>query len=245
MAAPESGAEETMNERAVLRISSVAGIASALVTFVFGILHPKGSSDVGSVDEWMTRVHSSDVWILVHFMLLLSSILALVALVGIARSYAEPAASAWVRMGVIVGAVMASIAVVTFLVDGAVVKQTADAWAAEPDDPGMSATAFFATRLGFILVAGIQLGTGVVALLFGVAGLLSRSHPAWLSWLALLISAIGTVPGSAHYLLGASTWNVNASYVSNGLFAVWILVMSRRLWTMAAQSDAAAPRGQS
>ncbi len=218
------------------RISAGAGLTCAVITFLFGILHPKGTSDVGSVNEWMTRVHASDVWILVHFMLMLSSILALVALVGIARSFAEPGASAWARIGVIVGAVMVSIAVVTFLVDGAVVKQTADAWASNTGDPAMSAAAALATSLGFILVAGVQVGTGAVALIFGMAGLRSNSHPAWLAWLALATAAIGIVPGSTNYLFGAATWNVSASYVSNGLFAFWLLAISRRLWAITQQS---------
>jgi hypothetical protein len=69
------------------RIGGIAGIEGALVTFVLGILHPKGTSDVGSVTEWMSRVHASDVWIVVHFALAVASVLALAALVAIARSY--------------------------------------------------------------------------------------------------------------------------------------------------------------
>jgi hypothetical protein len=219
------------------RVSAGAGIASALITFVFGALHPKGTSDVGSVDEWMTRVNGSDVWILVHFMLLLSTILALVALVGIARSYEEPEASAWGRLGAIVGAVAVSIGAMTFLIDGAVVKQTADLWASRPGDAATSATATLATQIGFILVAGLQIGTGVVALIFGIAGFRSRSYPIWLAWLAVVAAATGIVPGAGNYLFGASTWNLTASYVSSGLFAWWVLAMSRRLWAMAPRSS--------
>lgn len=88
--------------RQTIRISAAAGIASALITFPFGLLHPKGTTEVGSVNEWMTRVHDSDVWILVHFMLIWSSVLALVALIGIARSYEEQVAG-WARIGVVLG----------------------------------------------------------------------------------------------------------------------------------------------
>jgi hypothetical protein len=213
--------------RQTMRISAAAGIASALITFAFGLLHPKGTTEVGSVNEWMTRVHGSDVWNLVHFMLIWSSLLALVALIGIAHSYEEEAAG-WARIGVVVGAVTTAIAILAFLIDGAVVKHIADLWAADPQ--GTSAIARLATEIGFILVAGLQLGTGMVAGVFGIAGLRSRSHPAWLAWLAVGTAVIALIPGSANYLFGAATWNVNASYVSNALFAVWILAMSRRLW---------------
>jgi hypothetical protein len=78
-----------MGSERLVRISAAAGLTATTITFIFEILHPKGSSDVGSLSEWMTRVSGSDVWVLVHFMLLVSSILVLIALIGIARSYPE------------------------------------------------------------------------------------------------------------------------------------------------------------
>lgn len=79
-----------MGSERLVRISAAAGLTATTITFIFGILHPKGTSDVGSrLAEWMTRVSGSDVWVLVHFMLLVSSILVLIALICIARSYPE------------------------------------------------------------------------------------------------------------------------------------------------------------
>jgi hypothetical protein len=56
--------------------------------------------------------------------------------------------------------------------------------------------------------------------------------------LAVATAEIGIVSGSASYLFGESTWSVSASDVSNALFGIWILVMSRRLWNYAAPSPA-------
>jgi hypothetical protein len=225
---------DTTSERVIdgraSRISAVAGISGAIITFSFGILHPKGTSGVGSVSEWMTRVSGSDAWILVHFMLALAAVLILIAIVGIARSYDEEGSAAWARVGLIVAAVTTAVAVLTFMIDGAVVKHIADRWAIQPDDPATLGAALFATEIEFILVAGLQLMTGITAFIFGVAGLGSNSHPAWLSWLALTTGLIGVIPRSAHYLFGASTWAVSASYVSSALFAIWILAMSWRMW---------------
>jgi hypothetical protein len=78
------------------------------ITFLFGILHPKGTSGVGSV---------------------------LIALVGISRTYVEEESAAWTRVGLTVAAVTTALAVLTFLIDGAVVKETADRWAATPVMP--------------------------------------------------------------------------------------------------------------
>jgi hypothetical protein len=160
------------------RIAAAAGISGALITFAFGLLHPKGTSDVGSPTEWMTRVSGSDVWVLVHFMLIWASVLILVALAGIARSYIEESATTWARLGLLVGILATVVAVMTFLIDGAVVKEIADRWAANPADAATLGAARIATELGFILVAGLQLTTGTTALLFGIAGLRSNSHPA-------------------------------------------------------------------
>ena len=214
------------------RISGAAGILGAVTTLVFGALHPKGSRDVGSVSEWMTRVGASDAWVLIHFMLLLASILGLVALVGVARSYPEGSAQAWARIGVLVATVATAIAVMTFLIDGAVVKETADRWVAGPQEAN-SGDARLATDIGFVLVAGLQLATGFVATIFAIAGLRSPTHPPALAWMALAAGSIGVISGAAHYLLGSSTWAANATYVSSGLFGIWVLAMSRRLWLSA------------
>jgi hypothetical protein len=226
----------------LFRIGASAGIAGALVTLVFGILHPKGTSDVGSLAEWMSRVHSSDIWTVVHFALAIAWLLMLVSIVAIAQSYPEEEAAPWARVGTIIAIVATAAALITFLVDGAVVKETADRFANNPDDAAARGAALLATDVGFILVAGLQLMSGITAAAFGVAGLQSRAHPRYLAWLALATGVIGIVSGAAHYLLGSSTWAANASYVSSGLFAVWILAMSRRLWRWRPQeSDVAVP----
>jgi hypothetical protein len=214
----------------LFRISAAAGISGALITFVFGILHPKGTSDLGSVSEWMSRVHSSDVWIVVHFALAVAAVLMLVAIVGISRSFPEEGAASWAGAGLFVAAVTTTAALATFLIDGAVVKETADRFVTSGDTAARGA-ALLATDIGFILVAGLQIMTGITAAFFGIAGLMSRAHPVYLAWLALGTAVIGIIPGAAHYLFGSQTWSVSASYVSSALFAIWILAMSRRLWS--------------
>ena len=219
-----------MTTRANSRISGAAGLAGALITALAGILHPKGSSDVGTVREWMTRVAGSELWIFVHLTLMIGGILVLIATIGIARSFPEDAASAWAGIAVIANVVATAIAVTTFLFDGAVVKRIAELWQARPNDPATVGAARLATETGFILVAGLQLMTGMVALLFGCAGVMSKAHPKWLAWLALAAGITGVVPGAAHYLLGASTWSVTLVYVSGGLFTIWTFAMSLRIW---------------
>lgn len=220
------------------RIGGLAGISGALLTFAFGILHPKGTNDVGSMSEWMSRVHSSDIWTLIHFALAVSWVLILISIVAIARSFREGDAALWARIGMIVAIVATSTAWITFLIDGAVVKETADRLASHPDDAAARGAALLATDAGFILVAGLQLMTGFTAALFGVTGLRSKAHPTYLAWLALVTGAIGIVAGSAHYLFGSATWSVNATYVSSGLFAIWILVMSKRMWGWRIEAEA-------
>jgi hypothetical protein len=214
------------------RLSAAAGMTSATLTAVFGILHPKGTSSVGTVDEWLTRIHGSDVWLLVHFMLLWSSILALAALIGIARSFGPGRPEAWARLGLVVGVVATAMGVLTFLIDGAALKVIADRWAASPGDAGISGAALLATVVGFVLVAGVQLTLGATAFCFAVAGLAGRDHPRWLGWLAAVTAVVGIVPGAAHYLLGSSTWTANASYLVSGLFAFWLFAMSYRAWRL-------------
>lgn len=212
------------------RIAATAGMASAALTIVFGLLHPKGSSDVGTVEEWMTRVGGSDSWIIVHLALLVASMLFVLASAGIARSYLEERAAAWARAAFAANVVATSVAVVTFLFDGAVVKHVAELWESHRSDAATLGAARLATEAGFVLVAGLQLITGFVALLFACAGLSSATHPRWLAWLALVAGLAGVVPGAAHYVWGAATWSVNVVYLSSAGLALWTFAMSRRLW---------------
>lgn len=115
-------------------------------------------------------------------------------------------------------------------------KRVAELWESTPQDPETLGAARLATEVGFVLVAGLRLSSGIVALLFGAAGLASRAHPRPLACLAIGAGVIGTVPGSVHYIAGASTWSASMVYLSTALFAVWILLMSLRIWRAAAPS---------
>jgi hypothetical protein len=219
-----------VTERPLLaRVAGVCGVAGAVMLWIFGLLHPKGASDVGAVEEWMTRVGGSDVWIPVHLALLLASILVLLAAVGIRDSFPEEASATWARLAFTVTIVATSAAVATFLVDGAALKQFADLWVARAGDAGMRPAGELITAVGFILVAGLQISKGIAALLFGAAGLTTRAHPRWIGWLAVATGLLGPIPGSLHYLVGTSTATVNLVYVSEALFGLWVFVMSWRL----------------
>jgi hypothetical protein len=217
------------------RLGAVAGMAGAVITLGAGAIHPKGSSDVGTVSEWMTRVGNSNIWIADHLALLIGSLLLLVASVAIARSFQDERSRTWADIAWIINVVATGIAVVTFLFDGAVVKNIAELWQARPDDPSTLGAARLATEAGFILVAGLQLTTGVVALLFAAAALTDRAHPRWLGGVVLVGGLASVIPGAVHYLVGSSTLTVSLVYVSGALIAIWFLLMSWRLWTR--QSD--------
>ena len=224
----------------VFRRSAVFGVSGALLTMVFGIIHPKGTNDVGATAEWMSRVGASDVWPLVHLMLLVGAFLILFASAGISRSYPEEQAASWAHLGLLATVVATSAASITYLVDGPVLKGIADEWLAART-PIVEASADMITRLGFILVAGLQLSTGAVALLFGWAGLKTRAHPRWIGAVALSAGLLGLVGGAVHYLFGTSTASASVVYLSGGLYAIWVLSMSLRLWRARQPADPAYP----
>jgi hypothetical protein len=218
-----------MRNGRLARVAGAAGVAGAAVTVGAGLLHPKGSSDVGSVGEWMTRVGGSDWWTPIHLALLAGALLYVVAAAGLATAFPEEDAAAWAHLGFVANVVAGGVAVVTFLFDGAVVKNVAELWERQPTDAAVVGAARLATETGFVLVAGLQVTTGVVALLFAAAGFRSRAHPRALAWAALVAGVAGVVPGAASYLRGAETWSTSMSYVSTGLFSAWVLAMSLRL----------------
>jgi hypothetical protein len=212
------------------RLGAKAGVVGAVLTLVAGAIHPKGSSDVGTVSEWMTRAGNSEVWIADHLALLVAAVLLLPASVAIAHSFPEGASRSWAHAAWITNVIATAVAVVTFLFDGAVVKNVAELWQQRPDDVATQGAAILATKTGFILVAGLQLTVGMAVLLFAVAGLRTQTHPRWLGALALLGAITSLVPGAVHYLVGSSTWTANLVYVSSAAVAIWFLLMSLRLW---------------
>lgn len=160
--------------------------------------------------------------------------LLLPASVAIAHSFPEGAPRSWAHAAWITNVIATVVAVVTFLFDGAVVKNVAQLWQQRPGDVATEGAALLATTTGFILVAGLQLTVGMVVLLFAVAGLRAQTHPRWLAALALVGAITSLVPGTAHYLAGSSTWTANLVYVSGAAVALWFLLMSLRLWRVAA-----------
>lgn len=93
-------------------------------------------------------------------MLLLASILTLIAVSGFARSYGEPRAAGWAEFALLVTVLATAVAVVTFLVDGAALKEVADRWIAHPGDAATRGAGELITPLGFILVAAPADGGG-------------------------------------------------------------------------------------
>jgi len=178
----------------------------------------------------MTRVGNSSIWIADHLVLLFGAVLLLLASVAIARSFPDGPSQTWAEAAWITNVIATAVAVLTFLFDGAVVKNVAELWQAQPDDPGALGAATLATETGFILVAGLQVTTGLVALMFGVATISTSRYPRWLGVWALVGAATALIPGAAHYLMGSSTWSASLVYVSSALIALWFFLMSMRLW---------------
>ena len=220
------------------RLGADAGIAGAILTMVAGIMHPKGSSDVGTVEEWMLRVSASDTWILVHLLLLLGAVLLLPASYAIAHAFPEDRARAWGRLGYLATIVATGVALTTFLFDGAVVKNISELWE-ENRATRIDAAALLATEAGFVFVAGLQLTTGLVAFAFGIAGVTTRAHPRWLGGMALVAAVCALMPGTVHYLVGSQTWSVSLVYVSTALLAIWFLIMSQRILSASPGTDPA------
>lgn len=213
-----------------LRSAGLAGMVGAVATLAAGVVHPKGSSDVGTLEEWLTRVGNSRIWVLDHFVLLVAAVLLVIAARGITHSYPEAAAREWAHRALTVTVASTALTAIAFLVDGPVLKEAAERWQEAPGDAAVLGASRAITEIGFILVAGFQLVVGIAASLFACAGLTTSAHPRVLGWLAAAAGVTAIVPASAHYLAGASTWSVSLVYVSSGLFSAWTFAMAWRLW---------------
>jgi len=219
-----------MLDRSVVKAAGGLLMFGAVLGLVANLMHPQLSDP--SPREELELVADSGIWLIDHFLIAWTGAFLLVGLVAIGWSYAEPRAAAWGRFAIASGIVGVGILFLTALVDGMAVKDAADAWAANPDDPAIYGRALAVMDMQRILFTGIQGSIfGLTPVLFGVAGLMTDEHPKWLAWLVLVAGVVGLLSGSIQYLAGVSRVTADVLFpIASIAFTAWAFIMGLRLW---------------
>lgn len=217
--------------RAALRVGSVCAILGTVMYVAFGVLHGP-LSGAGGAEIIFRHVLERPYWDLIHLGGMLAILLWLVAFVALARSFGasgeDSAFSSLVgRLAVVSLTVGAALTFLHFSIDGYVLTELADEWAA-----GSPAEREEAVRMGDFVHALLRQPLFVVELLFlfglpfalvGLGIALDRGYPAWFGW-------AGFVVGAAMFVTG-TTWFVGLRVIPELVLFV-VLLPLEWMWTL-------------
>lgn len=232
-AAPEVG---------LYRITAAAGLAAGALGLVGNALHPR-FSDPGDTVALLDKISTFGAWRLVHLAIVASVALGVVALVGVTRSIAAPAAAGWARVALACGLVGGAVMVAAFAIDGFAFAGIAEQWAGAGDE--RAALLRQADTLGYVegaLVGVALLGLlGATQTLYGIALWASTEYPRWTGAAAVAGGVVGLVSGAWAWTSGGLTaGNTMLFTISAALFAVWVVGASLEMLRMRDDASAAA-----
>lgn len=218
--------------RVSLRVGSVCAILGTVMYVASGVLHGPLSGG-GGAEIIFRHVLERPYWALIHLGSMLAIPLWLVAFVALALSFGasgeDSALSSLIgRLAVVSLTVGAAVSFVHFSIDGYVLTELADRWAAAPP-----AEREEVARMGEFVHTLLRQPLFVVELLFlfglpfaliGLAIALDRGYPAWFGW-------AGFVVGVATFVTG-TTWFVGLRVIPELVLFVALLPLEW-MWTLA------------
>jgi hypothetical protein len=208
--APAADAGESSpgrQDRSLLRLGAVAGVAGLLLQVLAGQLHP-GHADPNDSSAAFAEYARSDDWVAVHIGQYLGTLLIAVALIALARSAARQpgTAGALAVVGAVGAVVVAAVFTVQMAVDGVALKAAVGAWAgasgAERPAAFLMADDIRAVEKG--LAGFFQMTNGWTLLILGLSLALGRAFPRWLGWTAAVAGAGWLAGGVATAYTGFS-----------------------------------------
>lgn len=190
--------------RAALRLGGWLAITGTVLSVVVNALHPH--QDIPT-DEFMTEVHETSFWILLHLGIVLAQIVDMLAMLAIGRSMRGAAREDLLRYADGAAVLAAAVMLTLMAQDGFTAKHLADYYeTAQGAEQAMAYPVAYAFLL--LLLAGLGLWYlvffGVAMPLYSLAMFRSDLYPRWLAFLGTVAGACGLVVGSLIYTLGAS-----------------------------------------
>lgn len=134
-------------------------------------------------------IAQSEIWVLVHLVIVVGLILMLGGLVAISRSIEGGVAGALAQFASVAAVAGVTVGVILVIVDGVAAKHLADAWEAAPPDQAAAALRVVLAEeaINFALAVLFNiLFAGVTFILLGLAVASSGEYPGWLGWVVVM-----------------------------------------------------------
>ncbi len=219
--------EHPIFERWIFRIGGGAAILGSLCAAVGNLLHPITPRD--DPEGVAQVIAQSEVWTLIHLVIVLGIILMLAGLVAIRHSIKGGLPEALAQLGVYAATIGATVGLITVILDGVAAKQLADQWAmASESEKQIALGSVSANETINFAIAGLfnMSFAGVPFILFGLAVALSHAYPRWLGWTAA-IAGIGSIgAGLVQAFTGEPTMaSLTLTIIGPTVISLWLLVM--------------------
>lgn len=227
-----------MLDRSVLRLGGGAAMTGAVVGLVFNLLHPRAGDALDDAAAELALISDDGMWQFTHYMLGISVVLGLAAILVIGRSFPDQPAASWGLLAAGVGIASTVMLLSAVALDGFAMERLASA-GADAAGAEVLQSATFA-----LLTIGIGTWFGLTPMLFGIAMLSSLAYPRWLAYIALGGGTLGFITGTIQWFSGPTTLTMNGLFLIASLaVTVWFFFAGWALWqrTEAASGAAVAP----
>ncbi|MEO8208158.1 MAG: hypothetical protein ABI598_03915 [Chloroflexota bacterium] len=188
----------------------------------------------------LQAIAASDGWVALHLTLLVSILLVIGGLVGLARLLDDGPGGPLARLGIAAALLGGALAAVSTSMDGFVMKPLALAWATAPASAAAMALrlADAVRMIGFgVWSMGILVLFGLAFVCLGAAVAVSGRFLAWLGWTAVVSGAGSSV---AAVLQIANTGEVQMAetlfFATSLLITVWTFAVGVLMWRTARES---------
>jgi hypothetical protein len=211
----------------IRRIGSASAIVGSVLAAVGNILHPITPRDdeIGVAQV----IASSDLWTLIHLIIMLGTLLMLGGLVAVRRSIGGDLPEALADLGLRVATIGVTVGLITVVLDGVAAKQLADTWSMAADSEKSIALAVVSANetANFALAALFNMSfAGVPFLLFGLAIALGGDFPRLLGWIAVAAGVFSLAAGVLQALTGEPTVaSLVLTIIGPTVIAGWTLVI--------------------
>lgn len=219
--------KETNSQWWIFKIGGGAAILGSLFAGVGNLLHPVTPRD--DPEGVAQVIAQSELWTLIHLIIVLGIILMLAGLVALRHSIEGGLPEALARLGAYAATIGVTVGLVTVILDGVAAKQLADQWAVAGETEKKIALAMVSANetINFALASLFNMSfAGGPFMLFGLAVAFSHAYPRWLGWTAAF-AGIGSIgAGLVQAFTGEPTIaSLILTIIGPTVISLWLLVM--------------------
>lgn len=227
--------------RLLLRIGAVAGIAGLVLQLIMGQLHPHRADPNDSLAAY-GEYATSENWTLIHIGQFLGVLLIAFALISLAHSLSrrQGSSAAFALIGGVAVIVLVAVFAVQMAVDGVALKGTIDAWIDASGGAAEASALQVVDGVRFIekgLSGLFHLVNGIALMALGLAVEAGGKYTKWIGWIGV-IAGVGTFSGGIATAQTGFSSQAGVSLLPSFLLAtVFVVGISVSMWREAATDE--------